>query len=31
MIGELPDIGDPTQIDSTDFDFSAYVQQPEVM
>lgn len=31
MIGGLPDINDLTQIESMDFDFSTYVQQPEVM
>lgn len=31
MIGGLPDISDLTQIDTMDFDFSTYVQQPEVM
>jgi len=31
MIGGLPDVCDLTQIDTMDFDFSTYVQQPEVM
>jgi hypothetical protein len=31
MIGGLPDINDLTQIESMEFDFSTYVQQPEVM
>ena len=31
MIGGLPYISDLTQIDTMDFDFSTYVQQPEVM
>ena len=31
MIGGLPDISDLTQIDTMEFDFSTYVQQPEVM
>jgi hypothetical protein len=31
MLGGMPDISDLTQIDSMDFDFSTYVQQPEIM
>lgn len=31
VLGPLADISDLTQIDSMDFDFNTYVQQPEVM
>lgn len=31
MLGGLPDITDLTQMDAMEFDFSTYVQQPEVM
>lgn len=31
MLGGMPDVTDLTQIDAMEFDFSTYVQQPEVM